>query len=195
MGPPSIPLQPDANGTTTPDSKSCSTVTGADPPPHFGDIMSSRETSVLIPEGYTPLERILLTANGNVQRILSAYHNAKVTVEILKNELASSLDDVPAIFHRKVLLIIKGKTCCTANSTVIIRDEKYLRLLVDQHVGIGQLFRYLNILPEFALTKVGRDPAGNGFWRKYTLSSPGIVCEIHEDFPPHVFELDNGASP
>ena len=40
-------------------------------PDNFGDIMSYKETLILFPDEFTPLERILLTANGNVQRILS----------------------------------------------------------------------------------------------------------------------------
>ncbi|KAJ3229951.1 hypothetical protein HDU81_004908 [Chytriomyces hyalinus] len=56
------------------------------PPAHFGDIMSLRETSISLPKEFSPLERILLTANGNVQRILSAFYNMPITVKILKNE-------------------------------------------------------------------------------------------------------------
>ncbi|TPX63707.1 hypothetical protein CcCBS67573_g08600 [Chytriomyces confervae] len=36
----------------------------------LGDIMSLRETLVSLPKEFSSLERILLTANGNVQRIL-----------------------------------------------------------------------------------------------------------------------------
>lgn len=38
-------------------------------PVHFGDIMSSRETSLTFPDGFSGMERIVLTANGNLQRI------------------------------------------------------------------------------------------------------------------------------
>ncbi|KAJ3171380.1 hypothetical protein HDU87_008338 [Geranomyces variabilis] len=204
---------------------------GPKSPPHFGDIMSSRETSNVIPEGFSPLERIMLTANGNVQRILSAYHNAKVTVEILGNELVSSsslpessewdqLQSSPVVYERKVLLVIGSKTsfnnfllfeylekiCCTAYSTVVIRDAKYLRLIVDEHVGIGQLFRFLSVLPEFALKDAGRGMPSRGdefnttpnsvedkegFWRTYTLESAGITCTINEVFPGDVFALSD----
>ncbi|KAJ3140755.1 hypothetical protein HDU90_008060 [Geranomyces variabilis] len=240
---------------------------GPKSPPHFGDIMSSRETSNVIPEGFSPLERIMLTANGNVQRILryfdvfylrttgrinlnlgctiSAYHKAKVTVEILSNELVSStslpersewdqLQSSPVVYERKVLLVIGSKVrriyvrfhpgdiiinfllfehfqkiCCTAYSTVVIRDAKYLRLIVDEHVGIGQLFRFLSVLPEFALKDAGRgtpsrsDEVGpttngiddkEGFWRTYTLESAGITCTINEVFPGDVFSLSENVA-
>ncbi|KAI8587614.1 hypothetical protein BDZ88DRAFT_424654 [Geranomyces variabilis] len=193
---------------------------GPKSPPHFGDIMSSRETSNVIPEGFSPLERIMLTANGNVQRILSAYHKAKVTVEILSNELVSStslpersewdqLQSSPVVYERKVLLVIGSKICCTAYSTVVIRDAKYLRLIVDEHVGIGQLFRFLSVLPEFALKDAGRgtpsrsDEVGpttngiddkEGFWRTYTLESAGITCTINEVFPGDVFSLSENVA-
>ena len=37
---------------------------------HFGDIMSHIQTEVLLNGDFSPLERIVLTANGNLQRIL-----------------------------------------------------------------------------------------------------------------------------
>ena len=39
-------------------------------PAHFGDIMACRETAASVVGEFTPLERILLTANGNLQRII-----------------------------------------------------------------------------------------------------------------------------
>lgn len=39
-------------------------------PNHFGDIMSYRETSISFPIGYSPIQRVLLSANGNLQRVL-----------------------------------------------------------------------------------------------------------------------------
>ncbi|KAJ3159634.1 hypothetical protein HDU86_001643 [Geranomyces michiganensis] len=149
----------------------------------------------------------------------NAYHNAKVTVEILSNNLVSStslpersewdqLQSSPVVYERKVLLVIGKKICCTAYSTVVIRDAKYLRLLVDEHVGIGQLFRFLSVLPEFALKEAGRGvpsrddeedghlPASTkgeeGFWRTYTLSTAGITCTINEVFPADVFSFLEG---
>ena len=76
-------------------------------PHHFGDIMSSNETRLVFPPQdnyYTPIERILLTANGNLQRILSAYFNATVTVDIIYN---NQLDDHK--FSRMVYLKVNDE--------------------------------------------------------------------------------------
>ena len=35
---------------------------------------------------FTPLERIAITANGNLQRLISSYYNAPVTVTCILNE-------------------------------------------------------------------------------------------------------------
>lgn len=35
-----------------------------------GDIMGARETYTRIPLSFSPVERIILTANGNLQRVL-----------------------------------------------------------------------------------------------------------------------------
>jgi hypothetical protein len=39
-------------------------------PNHFGDILAPREISTVLPAGFTGLERIVLSANGNLQRIM-----------------------------------------------------------------------------------------------------------------------------
>ena len=53
---------------------------------NFGDLMvkSGLETSVVIDGSYEPLERVVLTANGNLQRIMSAYYGSSVVVDVLK---------------------------------------------------------------------------------------------------------------
>lgn len=83
-------------------------------------------------------------------------------------------------------------------------------------VGIGQLFRSLDILPNFELLNAGhstrpssvfesdgngngsdnnvgsvngRKGAGGGLWRVYDLRSQHVSCRIHEEFPPDLFDL------
>ncbi|KAJ3103358.1 hypothetical protein HDU97_010196 [Phlyctochytrium planicorne] len=201
-----------------------------------GDIMSSRETAIRLPDIFSPLERILLTANGNVQRILSAYHNAPVTISIIENterlvntatkgkkrarkpsnpkdhkhhkgesfnsnshqklESGKEVDEtedaedaeaisplslppiswihedlqrwgcemeeieiqmeeakdggnkkprrkVLAVFDRLVDIMVLNRVACKAWSVVTLSDEKLLQLVVDDKVGIGQLFRLI----------------------------------------------------
>ena len=152
-----------------------------DIPDSFGDIMSHRETCVELPKDFLPLERILLTANGNVQRILSAYFNTKVSVEIISNiQILSTKKE--QVFDRKVELRIYDQSTivCEAFSQITITDPHILDLILNQGIAIGQLFRYLNILPQFKLLQVGR--SNESFWRNYTLSASGIHCEIKEIF-------------
>ncbi|KAJ3249812.1 hypothetical protein HDU77_007420 [Chytriomyces hyalinus] len=169
--------------------------------------MSLRETS----------ERILLTANGNVQRILSAFYNLPITVKILKNEKTFptakkntlTLDPLPQLpdseiaspesptqpqilaeFDRKVEILCNNRVVCTATSTVTLCNAEYLRLIDQEKIGIGQLFRYLNILPDFELIRVGRDESGDNFWRVYSLSSgDNVHCVLKEVFPKNVFSM------
>ena len=78
-------------------------------------------------------------------------------------------------------------------------------------VGIGQLFRSLDILPNFELLNAGHRTAANfssaldgnrndgggenggtgkgGLWRVYDLRSRHVSCRIHEEFPPDLFDL------
>jgi hypothetical protein len=64
------------------------------------------ETQLLIKPGFTPMERILLTANGNVQRILSSYYNEKVSVRVLFNQ---EKRDSQHEFERRVEIICNGR--------------------------------------------------------------------------------------
>jgi len=46
-------------------------------PDSFGDIIFSKKTDISFLRGaFSPVERIVLTANGNLQRILSAYYGS-----------------------------------------------------------------------------------------------------------------------
>lgn len=79
------------------------------------------------------------------------------------------------------------------------------------NVGIGQLFRSLDVLPSFELLNAGRSAVGfsltkgekdddeqggaslpkgsGGLWRIYDLRSRHLSCRIHEVFSPDLFDL------
>ncbi|KAG0203353.1 hypothetical protein BGX28_004350 [Mortierella sp. GBA30] len=159
-------------------------------PGHFGDIMSKRDTTLVLPEGFSGSERILLTANGNLQRLISAYFNKTVTVTILENtEVPLSPDEDPAViarFQREVNLLCNNKVVCNAKSRVLIKDQKVHDLVVKNGVGIGQIFRYLDRLPSFELHGLGR--TDKTFWREYSLRIPGVDCRLLEVLPSALFD-------
>lgn len=96
----------------------------------FGDILSKRDTTLTLPDGFSGFERMLLTANGNLQRLIryramnsteecsslpmllltsacyvaclsSAYFNMTVSVQILENTQAElTPDEDPTVFAR-----------------------------------------------------------------------------------------------
>ncbi len=66
------------------------------------------ETVTRLPETFSPMQRILLTANGNVQRILSAFYNDTVTVRVLFNNERGDLPD-EHLFERKVEIICRER--------------------------------------------------------------------------------------
>jgi len=80
-----------------------------------------------------------------------------------------------------------GERFCTARSTIIIRSPEVEKAVEDGVVGVGQLFRHYDILPQFKLLDAGRTPSG--FWRLYELSSDVIRCSIREEFRADTFEL------
>jgi len=100
---------------------------------------------------------------------------------------------------------------CHATSKVTISNDEYLQLVLQDRVGLGQLFFHLRLLPDFILTNVkapigrkmplltpifwrhpqaGRLEDNQSLWREYRLEASGITCEIKEEFIPDLFNLD-----
>ncbi|TPX74087.1 hypothetical protein CcCBS67573_g04637 [Chytriomyces confervae] len=156
------------------------------------ETMSARVTSISVSEEFGPLERVLITANGNVQRIISAYYNAPVSVDIIRNTpIASSPTSISgnevgalAAFDREVHIRCKGQVFCKAYSHVHVSSEACLELVVGQKMGIGQLFRAKGVAPNFELKSSGQNETC--FWRVYCLSTPGFFSEIKEVFDRRV---------
>jgi hypothetical protein len=145
-----------------------------------------------------PLDRMAITANGNLQRLVSSYYDAPVTVQVEYCKRRNNLDAADsyfssagvAVWERRVLLqIFDQQTFCTADSIVVIHHPHVEELIESGAIGIGQLFRYFNILPEFALLAAGSNDGG-GFWRNYTLTSEQLMtCHIHEVFCKDMWNL------
>jgi chorismate-pyruvate lyase len=104
---------------------------------NFGDIMS--QTDTVVAGDFSPIERICLTANGNLQRILSAYFNQKVIVNIIENNPTLKADYL--VFDRYVTLNCDEIICCHAKSTITLTSSYLISLVNDNDIGIGQLFR------------------------------------------------------
>ena len=165
----------------------------------------------------TPLDRIALTANGNLQRIISSYYDAPVHVHIdrcdrRRHECKHHCDAVwDRTIHLSVLgqvrfdysffllstflisfpifgTIIPCKNFCVATSVISVYSEECVRIVESGEIGIGQLFRHLDKLPTFHLMDAGRN-ANGGLWRRYELRSSELKCIIQEDFSPNVWEL------
>lgn len=148
-----------------------------------------------------PLDRMALTANGNLQRLVASYYDAPVTVVVQSCRLRESPPpppyrgapaSAPHVWDRAVHLQVLGATFCTAHSVIAVHDAQCRHLVAAKRVGLGQLFRYLDLLPEFVLHGAGpQDDDGGGdggFWRDYTLQCAELTCRIHEDFAPGMWE-------
>ncbi|KAF8199118.1 hypothetical protein BJ912DRAFT_950967 [Pholiota molesta] len=145
------------------------------------------------------IERIALSAQGDLQRVLSAFFARPIVIascipthppgispvhpepltQITPTIIASASPESPIVQTRQVHLQCNGKIVCTATST-----EKY---------AIGQMFRRLEKVPAFELLSVGlgdvkeaeksgsssfkiasADRNSSQLWRKYTL----VILEV-----------------
>lgn len=124
----------------------------------FVDKISSRETSLILPSEFSGLERICLTANGNLQRILrllfklelkfsfsndslisifflyiyhnSAWFNKPVKVEIIKN---IPIDNINCnTVNGKLNNVEHDK--CEDNSTILKRYEREVAIVCESKI-------------------------------------------------------------
>ncbi|TDL24100.1 hypothetical protein BD410DRAFT_693063, partial [Rickenella mellea] len=169
------------------------------------DKFDARVTSVEFPwpPGLTGLERIMLSASGDLQRLLSAFFMRPITIALQSASTSPSPRTQPAspssplTQKRRVHLLCASRIACIATSTVTITSQECERLFLDEGYAIGQLFRKMKTVPRFCLLDVGvyDDGAGAGeninaeerktvkLWRRYTLDLEGFACEILEEFP------------
>ncbi|KAJ1678879.1 hypothetical protein EV182_003167 [Spiromyces aspiralis] len=157
------------------------------------DERKERETACILPAHITnPIQRIIITASGDLQRILSALYNHRIHVDIIYNEVVPSgtgsstnnaaAADTSLSIDRQVNLICNSKIVCRATSAIKLISDRAKKLLLLQKVAIGQLFMQLGVNPEFNLLDLGFNQ-DTSFYRLYSLSSSDVVCEIKEEFP------------
>ena len=161
---------------------------------HFGDLMAPTTTTpdpCTFPNGLTtvvdselsqislfsPLERILLTANGNLQRIVSAYHNLEVKVNVIYN---LEVPDSPGVFLRQVTLSLSDTAVpfCRATSKVVVTCPTMKDAIASNKIGIGQLFRHFDTLPVFTLRRAQRGRVGDVDNLKQIIDR--LLTEEHE---------------
>jgi len=155
------------------------------------DSFKANTTSVEFswPADLTGLERIMLSAHGDLQRLLSAFFASSINIKTIyahtspRTHVASP--EEPITQRREVHLICGGKTACIATSNVTLTAPHCERLFLDEKFAIGQMFRKMQSPPQFALLECGSRIEGGTrvLWRRYTLSTEGFVCDITEVFP------------
>ena len=151
--------------------------------PSLGDIMSSCATFTRLPAGFTPRQRLLLTANGNVERIVSSYYGLPAELHVVRNERRSD-----GVVDREVALTLHGRQLMLAKSTCFLTDPEWQQVAESEGLPIGALFRRFNVLPCFTLHAAGH--VQGGFWRQYELKAPGLTCQINETFDSRCLDPD-----
>ncbi|KAI0057196.1 hypothetical protein BV25DRAFT_1872467 [Artomyces pyxidatus] len=155
------------------------------------DSFKANATSVEFtwPADVIGLERIMLSAHGDLQRLLSSFFARPIEINRIyahtspRTHVASP--EAPLTQNREVHLLCSRKTVCVATSTVTITSPLCERLFLDEKYAIGQMFRKMGTAPEFALLDCGAS-IENGkrkLWRRYILATEGFECDITEVFP------------
>ncbi|TFK39447.1 hypothetical protein BDQ12DRAFT_629392 [Crucibulum laeve] len=142
------------------------------------DTYNTKTTSISFPwpASVTGLERIALSAQGDLQRVLSAFFAHPITIALVYSHtftqdsptaslvpltlpnhdvIASASPTSPIIQNRQVHLQCNGKIVCTATSSVRITSPECAQLFLEEKYAIGQMFRRLEKVPAFHLLSVG----------------------------------------
>lgn len=131
------------------------------------------------PADVTGIERIALSAQGDLQRVLSAFFARPIVIALVYSQtlhqtspasalvpltlpnptvIASASPETPIVQTRQVHLQCSGKIVCTATSRVRITSSECARLFLEEKYAIGQMFRRLEKVPAFELLSVGSGP-------------------------------------
>ncbi|KAI0309860.1 hypothetical protein OF83DRAFT_1166763 [Amylostereum chailletii] len=172
----------------------------------FADSFDAKDTTVEFtgwPADVTGLERVMLTARGDLQRLLSAYFNHTITIQpIFANTSPQGVDmdavspTNPVTQHRQVHLLCSKKVTCVATSTVRVTSPPCAKLFLEDKFAIGQMFRKLRCAPKFTLCECGAERGEDGkrtLRRRYLLTTEGFECDIVEEFPDRDM-FDRGAA-
>eukprot|EP01062_Namystynia_karyoxenos_P009980 TRINITY_DN13533_c0_g1_i1.p1 TRINITY_DN13533_c0_g1~~TRINITY_DN13533_c0_g1_i1.p1 ORF type:complete len:398 (+),score=100.90 TRINITY_DN13533_c0_g1_i1:108-1196(+) len=160
---------------------------------HFGDLMfvgprSNAHSECCMVDGLSAMERVVLTANGNLQRIMSAYYGAECTVRVLAVEPRGE-----SKWWRSVELVVNGRVFCAAQTDAVVNNPEWAQQVASGEVGLGQLFSRHRMLPYFSLLQAGKE--GGVLRRVYRLHTEGFEVTITETFPPGFLELGQGQGP
>ncbi|KAF5338600.1 hypothetical protein D9611_012782 [Ephemerocybe angulata] len=131
------------------------------------------------PSEVTGVERIALSAQGDLQRVLSAFFARPIVIALVYSNtlrqktpqsppeplvlpnpqaIASASPTSPITQTRQVHLLCGGKIACTATSIVRITSPDIAHLFLEEKYAIGQMFRRLEKVPAFELLSVGLGP-------------------------------------
>ncbi|RLC73324.1 MAG: hypothetical protein DRI26_01155 [Chloroflexi bacterium] len=133
-------------------------------------------------EGFTPVERVLLTCSGTLEIALSAYLGEPVDVEVVEQR------EDGEVISRRVRLRGRnsGRIACEATSQVIVLDGKLKDEILSKKIGLGQALIKHGIRPEFQMLDLGK--TDDSFYRLYRLVAPRVVYRIKESFPRRLYD-------
>ena len=130
------------------------------PKQHFGDLLGTDKPGVeeeMIARFANPIDRLLLTADGTLQMLVSAWHDRVVQVRVVRHE--PNYDTASVDRQVELCFVDDGppqQSFCTATSTVRFGNNDLMERA--RGFGIGQLFREWDLLPRFELLEAGRGP-------------------------------------
>jgi hypothetical protein len=133
-------------------------------------------------QGYSPLERIILSHDGTVQALLSIIWQRPVQVRVL-----DQLDQGESLER---LVDLEAGDLVVARARSIIPLAKNSLEVVDRirskALGLGQIAAALGQNPQRVV--LGHWADGDTFWRLYRMEGAELYWEIREYFPRPLYQ-------
>ena len=94
-----------------------------------------------IPEGLSPLERVIIAHDGTVHTLLSLLTNAPVDLNVL------SQTEEHGMISRNINFTVHGTTIMEAWTTILINENpnNFIEAIRRQKAGIGQIINYMDL--------------------------------------------------
>ncbi|KAJ1513848.1 hypothetical protein HMI56_001627 [Coelomomyces lativittatus] len=159
------------------------------PSPHYTEKHSSRLTSIHFSDPtLSPIERIILSSSGTLQRTLSAFYNLPIDLDLIYNDITYDETKERWTVSRKIHLLCSSQIICVAITCLTITQKEHFEKLVTEGIGLGQFFKLIHVSPTFQLYSV--EKSDQRLFRHYELGCPGVLARIHETYPPWIGAFD-----
>ena len=135
-----------------------------------------------LPDGLSPIERVILAHDGTVHTLLSLLTGKPIYINV------ESQTEDEGMITREVTFTIDGKVIMRADSIMLVRDNppEFIKAIRREHSGIGQIINYMDLKTTRNIEAFNSQPCTSCFmpdtiYRRYSITGD-CTLRISEHF-------------